>query len=116
MKKLNLSEREKYEIAKQLKDAIYDMDSINSLNREMAHKEFKRISTLLGKDNMNKLLDEFTVWSKPSNRRSVYLRILDDGILVQVMYGVKFTITEEEMLGHFHMPKTKWLVNILDNV
>ena len=59
MKKLNLSEREKYEIAKQLKDAIYDMDSLNSLNREMAHKEFKRISNLLGKDNMNKLLDEF---------------------------------------------------------
>ena len=97
MKKLNLSEREKYEIAKQLKDAIYDMDSLNSLNREMAHKEFKRISNLLGKDNMNKLLDEFTVWSKPSNQRSIYLRILDEGILVQVMYGVKFTITEEEM-------------------
>ena len=116
MKKLNLSEREKYEIAKQLKDAIYDMDSINSLNREMAHKEFKRISNLLGKDNMNKLLDEFTVWSKPSNQRSIYLRILDEGILVQVMYGVKFTITEEDMLGVFHMPKTKWLVNILDNV
>ena len=116
MKKLNLSEREKYEIAKQLKDAIYDMDSLNSLNREMAHKEFRRINNLLGKDNMNKLLDEFTVWSKPSNRRSVYLRILDDGILVQVMYGAKFTITEEEMLGAFHMPKTKWLVNILDNV
>ena len=116
MKKLNLSEREKYEIAKQLKDAIYDMDSLNSLNREMAHKEFKRISNLLGKDNMNKLLDEFTVWSKPSNQRSIYLRILDEGILVQVMYGVKFTITEEDMLGAFHMPKTKWLVNILDNV
>ena len=115
MKKLNLSEREKYEIAKQLKDAIYDMDSVNSLNREMAHKEFKRISNLLGKDNMNKLLDEFTVWSKPSNQRSIYLRILDEGILVQVMYGVKFTITEEDMLGVFHMPKTKWLVNILDN-
>ena len=116
MKKLNLSEREKYEIAKQLKDAIYDMDSINSLNREMAHKEFKRISNLLGKDNMNKLLDEFTVWSKPSNQRSIYLRILDEGILVQVMYGAKFTITEEDMLGVCHMPKTKWLVNILDNV
>ena len=116
MKKLNLSEREKYEIAKQLKDAIYDMDSLNSLNREMAHKEFKRISNLLGKDNMNKLLDEFTVWSKPSNQRSIYLRILDEGILVQVMYGVKFTITEEDMLGVFHMPKTKWLVNILYNV
>ena len=115
MKKLNLSEREKYEIAKEMKDAIYDMDSLNSLNREMAHKEFKRISNLLGKDNMNKLLDEFTVWSKPSNQRSIYLRILDEGILVQVMYGVKFTITEEDMLGVFHMPKTKWLVNILDN-
>ena len=116
MKKLNLSEREKYEIAKQLKDAIYDMDSINSLNREMAHKKFREINNLLGKDNMNKLLDEFTVWDKHLNKRSIYLRVLDEGVLVQVMYGTKFTITEEDMLGAFHMPKTKWLVNILYNV
>ena len=115
MKKLNLSEREKYEIAKEIKDAIYDMDSINSLNREMAHRKFREINNLLGEDNMNKLLDEFTVWDKHLNKRGVYLRLIN-GILVQVMYGTKFTITEEEMLGVFHMPKTKWLVNILYNM
>ncbi|MGN1033251.1 MAG: hypothetical protein ACI4PU_07275 [Intestinibacter sp.] len=116
-KKLNLSEKEKYEIAKSLKDAIYDMDSLNSINREVAHTKFREISSLLGEENTNKLLDEFTIWSKYSNksRRSVYLRLID-GILIQVMFGTKFTITEEEMLGAFHMPKTKWLVNILYNM
>lgn len=113
--RLNLSEREKYEIAQEMKDIVYDMDSFSYRSREAGHMKLRKLTEKLGEDNMNILLDEFTIWDTANNilQRGTYLK-LRNNILTQIHYGKEYEITDEDTLIGFNMPKTKWLVNAME--